>query len=127
MRDQDGVSAVHTTDKVISVLLKAGPRLLLAAAVLASLPLAITSGNAGATQPATANLLSGDTATLQSSVGSWVGSGANIARSGVGVLSLTATSTGLVGALSGAGPTAVPATADRVYAGSFSVKSARYV
>jgi hypothetical protein len=83
------------------------------------------SQGAGATQAPVGNLLTGDTASLLSSIGDWEGRQGTVSRPAGGVLALTAASTSWSAAVSGGAATAVPALPGRVYTGTLSVKTAR--
>ena len=82
-------------------------------------------GAGAATPPSDGNLLTGDTASLQSSAGAWEGRSATVSRPASGYLALTATSTSWSAAVSGNGTTGAPAVAGRVYTGTLSVRTAK--
>jgi endoglucanase len=93
-----------------------------AAAVLTPLALA-GPGRADTAAPTTANLLTGDTASLAQSVGAWKGRTASLSLPVTGVLGITsAASASYVAAVTATGVT--PAIPDRVYTGTISVRAA---
>jgi hypothetical protein len=83
----------------------------------------VSGSGAGAATTSDPNLLTGNTATLQTGIGAWVPMQAKLNRPAVGVLGVTATGKTWMAAVSGDRTSAVQAVPGRVYAGSLYVRA----